>query len=308
VRCADFNGDGWTDIFVANDGAQNILWLNKQDGVFEERALPAGVGYAEDGVARAGMGIATGDIDGSGRASILVTNLTREGSTLFLSDAPGEFHDASRQFGVYRSTFPFTGFGTGFFDYDNDGRLDLFVANGAVNIVDALRGTPYPYAQVSQLLHNENNHAFREVSSQAGPSFAMRAVSRGVAFGDIDNDGDVDIVISNNNGPLRLLLNQSGSKLHWLEMRLQSSGPNRDAIGAKVTVLRPGQTTLWGTVHTDGSYLSASDVRLHFGLGDRLDVSSVEVDWPDAIKERWTGIQTDHLLTLREGTGTRIGR
>ena len=308
VRCADFNDDGWPDIFVANDGAQNLLWLNKKNGTFEESALPAGLGYADDGVARAGMGIAMGDINGSGRPSILVTNLTREGSTLFLSDAVGEFHDASREFGVYRNTFPFTGFGTGFFDYDNDGRLDLFVANGAVNIVDALRGTPYPYAQTSQLFHNENNRTFRNLSSEAGPAFTLPAVSRGAAFGDIDNDGDVDIVVSNNNGPLRLLLNQSRSKLHWLEIRLQSSRPNRDAIGAKVTVLRSGQTTLQRTVHADGSYLSASDVRLHFGLGDRPDVSSVVVDWPDGSHERWQGIQADHLLTLVESTGTRIIR
>ena len=308
VRCADFNGDGWPDIFVANDGAQNLLWLNKKDGTFEESALQSGVGYAEDGVARAGMGIATGDINESGRPSILVTNLTREGSTLFLSDADGEFHDASRQFNIYLSTFPFTGFGAGFLDYDNDGRLDLFVANGAVNIVDALRGTPYPYAQRSQLFHNENNRAFRNVSFGTGPVITAPAVSRGVAFGDIDNDGDIDIVISNNNGPLRLLLNQSGSKLHWLEIRLLSSGPNRDAIGAKVAVLRPGRATLSGTVHTDGSYLSASDIRLHFGLGDRPDVSSVAVEWPDGSRERWPGIQADHLVTLREGTGTRIGQ
>jgi hypothetical protein len=177
-----------------------------------------------------------------------------------------------------------------------------------VNIVDALRGNPYPYAQTSQLFHNENNRTFRNLGSEAGPAFTLPAVSRGAAFGDIDNDGDVDIVVSNNNGPLRLLLNQSSSKLHWLEIRLQSSGPNRDAIGARVTVLRPDQTALQRSVHADGSYLSASDIRLHFGLGERPDVSSVVVNWPDGSQERWQGIQADHMLTLVENTGTRISR
>jgi hypothetical protein len=301
VICADFNGDGWPDIYAANDGAANLLWLNNGDGTFREAALLSGAAYSEDGVARAGMGVTAGDFDGTGSESIFVTNLTREGAALFRNKGHGEFTDATTQFGLYQPTFPYTGFGVHWFDYDNDGRPDLFIANGGVTIVENLRGTPYPYHQRNLLLHNEGAR-FRETSGEAGPTFQLSEVGRGAAFGDIDNDGRIDIVVANNNGPVRLLLNETTPVGHWLEIRLQGVKCNRDGIGARVAVLREGQKPMWGRVHTDGSYLSASDVRVHFGLGQKPE-SQVLVEWPDGSKEKWDHVRADSLVTLRQGTG-----
>ena len=309
VTCADFNGDGWPDIYVANDGAANLLWLNNGNGTFREAALLSGAAYSADGVARAGMGVTAGDFDGSGNESVLVTNLTREGATLFRNtrrnssgnNANADFTDASAQFGLFQPSFPFTGFGVQWFDYDNDGLLDLFVANGAVTSMESLRGEPYPFHQRNLLLHNETSR-FREVSAEAGPAFKFSEVGRGAAFGDIDNDGLVDIVVSNNNGPLRLLLNKTNPSGHWLEVRLQGVRSNRDGIGARVAALRPGRTTLWRRAFTDGSYLSASDIRVHFGLGETSRVTLM-VEWPSGLREKWEDVQGDALITLKEGTG-----
>jgi hypothetical protein len=302
VACGDFNGDGWPDIYVANDGAANLLWLNNGNGTFREAALLSGAAYAADGVARAGMGVSAGDFDASGNESIFVTNLSREGATLYRNNGRGEFSDATMEFGLQQPTVPFTGFGTQWVDYDNDGRLDLFIANGAVTIMERLRGSPYPYRQRNLLLHNEGSR-LRDASAEAGPAFQVADVGRGAAFGDIDNDGGVDIVVSNNNGLVRLLLNQAPLRGHWLEALLQGTRSNRDGIGARVGVARAGERTLWRRVHTDGSYLSASDVRVHFGLGRSAAVAAVLVEWPSGLKERWDNVRGDLLVTLREGTG-----
>ena len=301
VICADFNRDGWPDIYAANDGAANLLWLNNGDGTFREAALLSGAAYSEDGLARAGMGVTAGDFDGTGNESIFVTNLTREGATLFRNNGHGDFRDATRESGLYQLTFPYTGFGAQWFDYDNDGRPDLFVANGAVTIVETLRGTPYPFRQRNLLLHNEGAR-FRETSGEAGAPFQLSEVGRGAAFGDIDNDGRLDIVIANNNGPVRLLMNETTPAGHWLAIRLQGVKCNRDAIGARVAVLREGQKPLWGRTHTDGSYLSASDIRVHFGLGVASEVQ-VLVEWPDGSKEKWDHLRPDSLIKLLQGTG-----
>lgn len=323
VTCADFNGDGWPDIYVANDGAANLLWLNNGDGTFREAALLSGAAYSADGVARAGMGVTAGDFDGSGNESIFVTNLTREGATLYRNtsrntskngprDTIGnnrnsDFSDVTAQFGLYQPTLPFTGFGVEWFDYDNDGRPDLFIANGAVTIVEGLRGEPYPFHQRNLLLHNEGSR-FRDTSAEAGAPFALSEVGRGAAFGDIDNNGTVDIVVANNNGPIRLLLNGAEPRGHWLEVRLQGVKSNRDGIGAKVTVLRSGLPPLTKRAHTDGSYLSASDVRVHFGLGGaEARQVSVFAEWPGGVtagvKEQWDNVNVDSQILLREGTG-----
>ena len=301
VICADFNGDGWPDIYAANDGSANLMWLNNGNGTFREAALLSGAAYSEDGVARAGMGLAAGDFDNAGNESIFVTNLTREGATLFRNNGHGEFRVATAEFGLYQPTFPYTGFGVQWFDYDNDGRPDLFIANGAVTIVETLRGTPYPFHQRNLLLHNDGAR-FRETSGEAGPPFQLSEVGRGAAFGDIDNDGRVDIVVSNNNGPVRLLLNETTPRGHWLEIQLQGVKSNRHGIGARVAVLREGQKPLWGRAHTDGSYLSASDVRVHFGLGETSE-AQVLVEWPDGSKEMWDHVRADSLVKLRQGTG-----
>ena len=303
VTCADFNGDGWTDIYATNDGAANLLWLNNGNGTFREAALLSGAAYSADGVARAGMGVTAGDFDGTGNESLFIANLTREGASLFRNNGHAEFTDVAMQVGLHQPTFPYTGFGVQWFDYDNDGRPDLFIANGAVTIVENLRGTPYPFHQRNLLFHNEGAR-FREASGEAGPAFQLSEVGRGAAFGDVDNDGRIDIVVTNNNGPVRLLLNEMTSSNHWLEVRLQGVKCNRDAMGARVAVRWQGQRQLWGRAHTDGSYLSASDVRVHFGLGATPETVQVLVEWPDGSKEKWDNVRADSLVTLRQGTGT----
>jgi hypothetical protein len=300
IACADFDGDGRPDIYVANDGAANLLWLNHGDGTFRESALRTGAAYSADGVARAGMGVAAGEFDRSGAESVVVTNLTREGATLYRNNGRGEFTDATLASRLYLPTVPYTGFGVQWFDYDNDGWLDLFIANGAVTSMESLRGTPYPFRQRNLLLHNEGSW-FRDVSSESGRPFQRADVGRGAAFGDIDNDGRVDIVVANNNGPARLLLNRTAPRGHWLKIRLQGVHCNRDGIGARVAAVIAGKQ-LWRHAHTDGSYLSAGDPRVHFGLGTNTE-AQVWVEWPDGLKEIWTGVRADSIVTLRQGSG-----
>ncbi|MGH9406611.1 MAG: CRTAC1 family protein [Terriglobia bacterium] len=304
VICEDFNGDGRVDLFVANDTAANRLWLNQGNGTFKEAGLESGVAYSADGLAKAGMGVTAADIDDDDRLELLVTNLTREGVTLFRSDGSGQFDDVTARFRLSAPTFGSTGFGTRFFDYDNDGLLDLFIANGAVTLIDSAGQKRFPYDEKNQLFHNEGpGRGFREVSAIAGPAFELSEVSRGAAFGDINNDGNVDLVVTNNNGPVRLLLNEAGGGHHWLAVRLQAA--NGNATGARVAVFRKGEATLWRRSHADGSYLSSSDTRVHFGLGARAVIDSVRVHWPSGRSETWKGIQADQIVTLREGGGRR---
>ncbi len=305
VTCADFNGDGFVDIYVANDGAANLLWINKGNGTFEENGLISGAAYGADGVARAGMGVTAGDIDNDGDEDLLVTNLTREGSTLYRNNGKGQFDDATIEFNLAQASFLSTGFGVAWFDYDNDGWRDLFAANGAVTLLPALRGQPYPFHQRNQLFHNEGGKSFREVTNSAGPALQLSEVSRAAAFGDVDNDGDTDILVANNNGPARLLLNQAAARRHWLQVKLIGVKDNRDGIGARIAVIRKNAQPLWGRVHTDGSYLAASDPRVHFGLGSETSVEAVGVVWPSGAREMWTNVKVDALNTLRQGAGER---
>ena len=308
IVCADFNGDGWPDIYVANDGAAAHLWINQRNGTFKETSLLSGTAYSVDGLPQAGMGVAAGDFDGDGDQDIFKTNLTNEGANLYVNDGHGNFNDASAEFGLLLPTFPYTGFGTEWFDYDNDGRLDLFIANGAVNRLESLRGSAYPFGQPNQLFHNEGEgKKFREMTGVAGPAFAATEVSRGAAFGDIDNDGAVDIVVANNNGPLRLLLNQSRSlnRNHWLVVRLEANHGNRYGIGALVELRQKGRKLL-RRAHTDSSYLSANDARVHFGLGEDPKIEDLIVCWPDGQQEAWDKIQADRIVTIRQGTGRSI--
>ncbi len=303
VLCADLNGDGRMDIYVANDTAANRLWLNQGKGTFREGALEAGLAYNADGRTKAGMGVTAEEVDSQGNFAIVVTNLTREGATLFRG-SKGVFEDVTARYGLTAPTFAFTGFGTKWLDYDNDGRLDLVVANGAVTIVESLRGRPYPYGQRNLLFHDEGEgQKFRDSSDVAGEDFQRMDVGRGVAVGDVDNDGAVDILVTNNNGPVRLLHNDVQPRQHWLEVRLEGVRTNRFGIGARVAVFRDGEEPLWRRVHTDSSYLSASDVRVHFGLGKRPDVQRLMVRWPDGLEESWDNIQADKVVVLRQGSG-----
>ncbi len=304
VVAADFNGDDTTDIYVANDGTANHLWLYGKNGTFREDALISGTGYNLRGMPQGGMGVSAGDIDLDGKTDLLVTNLTQEGAVLYHNEGGGTFYDATAEFGLLQPTYQFTGFGAEWFDYDNDGHLDLYIANGAVNLIESLRGNPYPFHQMNQLFRYEGpGKGFRETTDKAGAALAHSEVSRGAAFGDIDNDGDLDVLVTNNNGPVRLLLNQAGSRSHWLQVRLETSQANRFALGARVGVSLPQGKTLWRRVHTDSSYLSAGDSRVHFGLGNHSQPVNVTVRWPDGKTELWDAVPIDTFTTLRQGTG-----
>ncbi|MGH9311962.1 MAG: CRTAC1 family protein [Vicinamibacterales bacterium] len=303
VTVGDYNGDGWLDLYVANDGHANQLWLNQCNGTFVDDGLLSGAALNAAGNPEGSMGIASGDFDADGDEDLFVTNIVGETFVLYVNDGKGSFEDARVKVGLAGPTAAFTGFGTDWFDYDNDGWLDLFAANGAVNIVEAQRGEPFPYRMRNQLFRNLGSGRFEETSAAGGAAFKGVDVGRGAAFGDVDNDGDTDVVVTNNNGSVRLLLNQADASHHWLQVRLQQPTGNRFGLGARVGVERAGRPTLWRRVKTDGSYLSASDVRAYFGLGPSAAVDAVVVQWPDGKSERWTGIAGDRLVTLVRGTG-----
>jgi len=307
VVADDLDGDGWPDLYVANDESGNQLWINQHDGTFKEVALVAGCALSPDGNPQASMGIDAGDYDGDGRDDLAMDNLTGEGDALYRNLGGQQFDDGSIASGLRQASLAFTGFGLAWLDYDNDSWLDLLVVNGAVLPIEAQQsaGEPLPLKQTKQLFHNLGNGKFAEVSREAGPVFAIPEVSRGAAFGDIDNDGAPDVVVANNNGPARLLMNNLGGTAHWLGLRLLTGKPGRDALGARVEILRPGQKSLWRRARADGSYASANDPRVLAGLANRPEVSGVVVHWPSGRIEAFAAgaVKVDAYTTLREGTG-----
>jgi hypothetical protein len=306
VSSGDYNADGWMDLYVANDATPNQLWINRQDGTFVDQGLLSGTAVNAAGNPEGSMGIASGDVDADGDEDLFVTNIIGETFALYVNDGKGIFEDVRAAWQVAEPTAPFTGFGTDWIDYDNDGWLDLFVTNGAVNVVAAQRGQPNPFRMKNQLFRNTGRGRFVETSASAGPAFAVADIGRGAGFGDVDNDGDTDILVTNNGGPARLLLNQttqSPEGPHWLQVRLDQAGGNRFGVGAWIAVERSGRPTLFRRVRTDGSYLSASDMRVHFGLGGTSAIDAVAVQWPDGHRERWVAVAGDRAVTLRRGTG-----
>jgi hypothetical protein len=308
VAAGDYNGDGWLDLFVANDATPNQLWINHRDGTFVDEGLLSGSALNAAGNPEGSMGIASGDFDADGDEDLFVTNIIGETFVLYKNDGSANFEDVRVQAGLAAPTAAFTGFGTDWFDYDNDGWLDLFVANGAVNVMESQRGQPSPFRMKNQLFHNQGNGRFTDAGAAGGPAFAQAGISRGAAFGDIDNDGDTDILVTSNGGPVRLLLNQGLARNHWLQVSLEQSPGNRIALGARVGLERAGAPALWRRVHSDGSYLSASDARVQFGLGDNASIAAIVVQWPDGVTERWAATGADQRLTLRRGTGQSSGR
>jgi enediyne biosynthesis protein E4 len=303
VSAGDYNGDGWLDLYVANDATANQLWINRRDGTFADEGVLSGAALNAAGNPEGSMGIASGDADNDGDEDLFVTNIIGETFALYENDGKANFEDARSRWGLAQPTASFTGFGTEWIDYDNDSALDLFATNGAVNVVESQRGQPSPFRMKNLLFHNGGTRRFANVSGEAGPAFALDHVGRGAAFGDLDNDGDTDIVVTNNNGPVRLLLNEAARGAHWVQIRLQQDGGNRDGLGAWIGVERAKQPTLWRRIRTDGSYLSAGDVRGHFGLGSSASVGGVVVRWPDGTRERWGQLEADRVTTLRRGTG-----
>ncbi len=303
IVAADFDDDGWIDIFVANDGDPNQLWINQKNGTFKNEALLAGAAVNRDGKPEAGMGVDAADFDGNGTDDIFVTHLMEETNTLFTNLGQAVFEDRTREAGLGMPGRRFTGFGTLFFDYDNDGWLDLLVVNGAVQLVPELvrKGNPFPLGQPNQLFRNTGNGSFTEIIDRAGANFQLLEVSRGAAFGDIDNDGDTDVIITNNNGPVRVLFNKVGNRNHWLGLRVVGKN-GRDMLGASVEIAVTRKHHLRRRTRTDGSYLSANDPRVLVGLGSATEVETVRVRWPDGSAEEWKSPLIDRYITLRQGT------
>lgn len=301
---ADFNGDSLPDLYVANDAKPNNLWMNRGDGTFEDRALLAGAAVDRSGTPQGSMGIDAGDFDDDGDLDLFMTHLADEYNTLYRNDGSGLFEDHSIETRLGMPSLPYTGFGTAWFDYDNDGRLDLLTVNGDVTKILSLAraGDPYPLHQPNQLFRNVGG-LFTEVTGEAGVVFELSEVSRGAAFGDVDNDGSVDVLITNNNGVARLLLNQVGGLRPWLGVRLLTADRSRVAVGARAAVLRDGVPTLRRRVRPEGSYAVANDSRIVFGLGDEPRHEGVRVVWPDGAVEDFPVDGSRRYVTLVQGKG-----
>jgi hypothetical protein len=303
VATADYNGDGWIDIYVANDGSENHLWVNQRNGTFTNTALVAGAALPLEGQPEASMGVDAGDFDNDGDEDLFMTELNGEGANLYVNDGAGTFEDQAAASGLGPATLRYTGFGTAWLDFDNDGWLDVLSANGLVGAVGLQRSSgAFPYAQRLTLFRNLGSGRFESVAARAGAVFQNEAVGRGAAFGDIDNDGDIDVVVANAAGPAQLLVNRLEPK-HWLGLRLVGERVPRDMVGARVTVATAGGRTLWRRARADGSYASSNDPRVLVGLGDSSSGVSVTVRWPSGDTEEWSGLAVDRWTTLREGTG-----
>ena len=266
VVSADFNNDGAPDLYVANDDTRNDFFYNNGDGTFSEISLLAGCAYSFNGVAQAGMGVTAGDYNGDGLQDIFVTNLSYETNALYRNNGDGTFTDVIYEAHLGKESYLFVGFGTGFLDADNDGWLDLFVANG--HIIDNIEDTHdiLTYRQPDQMFRNQGNGTFHEVSPHAGAYFQSPAVSRGALFGDYDNDGDIDMLVTQSNGPVTLLRNETGTQHNWIRIKTVGVISNRNGIGTRVT-LTVDEHTQTREINPGASYLSSHDARLHFGLG-----------------------------------------
>jgi len=300
VACSDFDGDGRIDVYVANDMMANQLWLQQPDGRFADRALERGCALSGTGFPESGMGVQAARIGREGAPQILVTHMRRQTHTWYAWRA-GRFVDATAELGLALPSLPFTGFGLGIADFDADGRLDLYVADGRV-----LREAPFPdpgdpYAEEDQLFRGSPGGRFAEVLPRPGVKDARARTSRGAAYGDLDNDGDVDLVIIDRDAPCRLLRNRLGSASGWIAFRVLDRH-GRDAIGARVRLDAAGSVQ-WREVAPAASYLSSHDPRVHFGLGSATGADSVEVRWPEGEVERFESLGAGRLHELRRGRG-----
>jgi len=298
----DYDNDGWQDIFIANDHMPNYLFHNNRDGTFSEVGYAAGVAVGIDGQFEAGMGADAADTTGRGRMDLIVTHLDQQLARLYQNQGDSSFEDATFRSKLSYATFRSSGFGTRFLDYDNDGSADLFIANG--HVLDNIEKyhSQTRYAEPKMMFRNLGNGVFENVSAALGPDLQEPFVSRGVAVGDFDNDGDLDILVSNNGQPPQLLRNDGGNANHWLQLFLIGTKSNRDAVGARVKVVA-GDLTFYDQRKGGMSYQSAQDPRLHFGLGQRSKIDSVDIFWPSGDTTRLTNPQADRIISVQEGKG-----
>jgi hypothetical protein len=296
VIASDFDGDGRVDIFVANDSTPNFLYHNNGDGTFKDTGFLSGIAVNENGSEQGSMGVTLGDYDHDERLDLFITNFDDDYNTLYHADGAGSFTDVSYAAKVAAVSLPYVGWGTKFFDYDNDGWVDLLVVNGHV----------YPqlptYRQRNLVHHNNRDGTFSEVGAQLGAPFAEQRTGRGAAFGDLDNDGDVDVVINNLDGPPQVLRNDGGNINNAIVMKLVGVRSNRDGLGARVKIVS-GELVQIDEVHSGASYLSQSDLRLYFGLEKRTRVDLIEVHWPSGVVDKITDARVNKILTLKEGQG-----
>jgi len=301
VTVFDFNGDGWADLFVANDTQPNKLYRNTGKGTFVEMGMQAGVAYGEDGVARGAMGADAADYDGSGRPHLLVGNFSNQMLGLYHNEGNGLFVDEAPSSTVGRASLLSLTFGAFFFDYDLDGALDIFAANGHIEEEIGRVQPKVSYRQAPLLFRNLGNHKFENVTPQSGAALAKPVVARGAAYADYDHDGDLDVVVSTNNGPAMLLQNDGGNRNHWLNVKLVGTKANRDGIGAVVRV-QSAAGKQWNTVRSGSSYCSASDLSMVFGLGTAT-TANVEVEWPGGVRQQFANVPAGQFITIDETKG-----
>jgi hypothetical protein len=305
VIWADYDGDGWPDIYVANDSSPNLLYHNNQGKSFTEVAMTAGVAYSSDGREQAGMGVDFGDYDNDGWPDLVKINFSDDANNLYHNNGDGTFDDRADVAGFAEVSIPFLGFGVHFLDYDNDGWKDILVANGHVNPQVDEHAFGVTYAQRALLFHNLRDGRFEEIGLRAGPALRQRRVGRGLAVADFNNDGAVGALISNLDGTPTLLRNALKPRGHWLQLKLIGVRSNRDAYGARVEIVAAGMKQM-DEVRANSSFLSASDSRLHFGLGSATRVDQVVVRWPSGLVERLVSVPADRETVIREGAGDAI--
>jgi hypothetical protein len=306
VVTADLDDDGWPDVYVASDSTIQALYRNRGNGSFEDVSLQSGAGYSQEGRAQAGMGVDAGDYDGDGRPDVFVTTFQDDYKTLYHNDGNLRFSDVTYAARLGQVSFSRLSWGTGFQDFDNDGWVDLFVASGHVYPqVDGARLPQETYAQPNQVLRNLGNGTFADVTPSAGPGLQVVKSSRGTAFGDFDNDGRIDAVVVNMDDRVTLLHNTTRNANHWLTVRTIGARSNRDGIGAQVR-LRVGGRDQIREVKTSGSFASASDRRVHFGLGAVGKIEWLEVKWPSGAKQTFTDVPADRQVVVSEEQGLRL--
>jgi hypothetical protein len=301
IAVLDYNGDGWPDIVIANDTQPNKLYLNKKDGTFEERGVAAGIGFSEDGIARAGMGVDAADYDHSGHASIMISNFANQMVSLYHNEGNGLFVDEAPQSEVGRATLVTLGFGCFFFDYDNDGWQDIFVADGHIEDQIERVQKRVSYAEPSHLFRNLGGGKFTEVTAQMGNAFSAPKVARAAAYADIDNDGFLDVLLTTNAGPTYLFHNEGGTN-HSLRVKLMGTKSNRNGIGAVVRVAS-GSDKQWKMLRSGSSYLAQSELVLTFGLGSLTKADSIEIQWPSGQVDKLSNIDASQTVTVQEGKG-----